>query len=1003
MLPLKVRIAFIINLVINLFLVLMGRYRLSYDAYTHMLFADHYRNQWWSLWDVRWYAGFTVASYPPLVHQVIGLISHVVSIDSAYALVLLCVLSIYPLVIYRFARIFVSTVPASYACLASVVLPSIYLAAYIFGQLPTLTATLFSLSAAVCLDNFIRTGNIKNAVTGILLVGCTMSAHHATLLLLPFLALSVVLHNIVNLKPARLIPPVLSIRKIIYRSGQFIISAMFFGFMVVWPFWVWGFSQSMQTPIDHASRHNFFQDGTAALIFFWAIYGPLCLLIPYVILKLRDRHFFPFGISVLFLFTLGLGGTTPLPSLFFGKSWLWLTYDRFSYWASLLLLPFLGTFIIACQHHFARVISRRWLRTLSHRLAQILPLAILATVALADCLLPAVLPTQPAPINMKPITDFLSSGSNSQWRYVTFGFGDQFAYLNRITTATTIDGSYHTARELPELRWSGIGQIDTALWTPQGLKALPSILRKASELGVRWGFVNNIAYIPTLKSLGWFRKTTLINGVQVWENPAAGSPRLEQKPIENPFETFWWGCIPISVFLLTLICASILGFDLLGVRLIRGIQNILIGIFPVSISFWYFHQFTNVDLPRVYFIYNNALIFLSDIIAGLIVIAGLALHLFERKAIETKAHSPLGKIRFMTLAFFTSLVFLSIASIIWSLNRDFSVYVCIHLCFLLLVVQVLTQNQRAWVFASIGFCAALGLQILTGFWEVIAQNTQFLAPLKMKWPGILFVSQGGSSVVQRLDGTRWLRAYGTFPHPNILGVFLIPALASIVLLFIFSKNFRIGLLIIFSAGCTLLILTFSRSSWIGFSIFFVAVLLKRKYFPTRRLIFLAIAGLLTITLALLLFHDQLFVRVVNAPVATEEFSVKARNWLGEQSLIMILENPLLGTGVGAFVTALSRRAPIGYIVEPVHNVLFLIINELGLFGGLCAIGLALCLLWLYVKLQEPLPLLFLACSFGLFISSFFDHNLWTLAPSRILFAMILGFALSNQQNIRGFE
>ena len=47
--------------------------------------------------------------------------------------------------------------------------------------------------------------------------------------------------------------------------------------------------------------------------------------------------------------------------------------------------------------------------------------------------------------------------------------GDQFAYLNLLTKATTIDGSYHTARTLPELRESGVGQVDTSYWALNGI------------------------------------------------------------------------------------------------------------------------------------------------------------------------------------------------------------------------------------------------------------------------------------------------------------------------------------------------------------------------------------------------------------------------------------------------------------------------------------------------------------------------------------------------------
>src|SRR5512136_2554716 len=109
--------------------VAAARYRLSYDAYVHIFFADHYRRDWWALWEPRWYAGFTVISYPPLIHQLIAALAPLAGIEIAWAIVLLSVLIALPTGVYAFARIFVSRRAAGYAAIASAVTPSIYLAA----------------------------------------------------------------------------------------------------------------------------------------------------------------------------------------------------------------------------------------------------------------------------------------------------------------------------------------------------------------------------------------------------------------------------------------------------------------------------------------------------------------------------------------------------------------------------------------------------------------------------------------------------------------------------------------------------------------------------------------------------------------------------------------------------------------------------------------------------------------------------------------------------------
>ena len=135
--------------------------------------------------------------------------------------------------------------------------------------------------------------------------------------------------------------------------------------------------------------------------------------------------------------------------------------------------------------------------------------------------------------------------STGQWRYLTFGFGNQYTYLNLLTKATTIDGSYHTARTLPELRDSGIAEIDTAYWSSEGVAATRPILLRAGEHGVRWGFVDPTTlevvkinwgelhrnpFIPLLNELGWKKIKTLDNGVLVYENPNAVSLERVEPP-----------------------------------------------------------------------------------------------------------------------------------------------------------------------------------------------------------------------------------------------------------------------------------------------------------------------------------------------------------------------------------------------------------------------------------------------------------------------------------------
>ena len=258
--PLRVRLAVLLAFCLHGVFILMARYRFSFDAYTHMLFADHYRQDWWSLWDPRWYAGFTVTSYPPLIHQIIGLLGKVIGVDAGYALVSWVVLAAYPLAVYAFSRGFVAQTPAEYAALGAAILPSIYLAAYTFGQLPTLTGTLLALFCAAGLAEYLKTGRRLSGGLAVMLAATMMGAHHATLLFLPWLVLAVGLH-------LRLTHPD-SWKHWLPRLALFGLFAILAGLLVIWPFWQWGQHQTIQTPIDHATRHNFIADLPAAFLFF---------------------------------------------------------------------------------------------------------------------------------------------------------------------------------------------------------------------------------------------------------------------------------------------------------------------------------------------------------------------------------------------------------------------------------------------------------------------------------------------------------------------------------------------------------------------------------------------------------------------------------------------------------------------------------------------------------------------------------------------------------------
>jgi O-antigen ligase len=1014
MMPSRVRNAIIIAFICHGLFVLTGRYRLSYDAFTHMLFADHYASSWFSLWETRWYTGFPVVSYPPLAHQLIAFFVPLLGFEKAYALILWLVTTFYPLGIYVFCRIFTSKTAASYAALASAILLPIYVTAHIFGQLPFLFSTLLALCSAVSLNRYLREGGLHNFVLTVSLYTTTMALHHATLLVQPFLVFAVVWHHIVH-APHAIRWPQFALR---FTLSSF--SSVLFGILVIWPFWQWGTNQTMQTPIDHLSRHNFFGDPLALSIFFFPMYGPLVFFIPCLFRKWPLR-FLGLLISFFLLFLLGLGGTTSLPRFFFGNSWEWLTYDRFAFWASLTLLPLLSILFIEFKRKFRR--PSTWMPTTIRRgFIQALIFSLFVTTALGAWFTPYFFPVQPDPINMQPIVDFLRTNNRSQYRYLTFGFGDQFAYLNLLTRATTIDGSYHTARTLPELRKSGIGQIDTAYWALKGIAAIEPILKNSGEYGVRWGFVNpntmnavrvrwgtvhRNPFVPALEKTGWVYFKTLPNDIQVWENPQAIIPEKSPNPKANPFTTFSWGVFPILSLVTTMSFGWVRIYPATAERVIKHVYSIAIALLPISLCLWFYKAIVEFPYHRVYFTYTDVLFFFSDALILLAVMLWFAVkvaHLSNdrvqaslRFPLSPVPHSSAGQFILhpssFTLPLLLIIVFAS-CSVFWSRDWRISLYVSLHFWLIFLLILSLRDWHQAWKFAAIGFCVALGIEIFTSFIGFATQSTGFLKSLPMEWPGTLDSSIRGASVVQLSNGTRFLRAYGTLPHPNLLGGVVLVSLLGTSSLLLTGNKARYPILILHSLGIILLVITFSRSAWLGFLAGLGILIMKSRYFDRKRLFLFLATIALTVILTLYPLRELVWTRVSNAPVATEQLAIFGREWLNQQALDMFRDHPFTGVGIGSFIMELASYAVEGVIIEPAHNIFLLTMSELGILGLLLVLILFILIGVSIFKARTPNAILASVAVIGLGVISLFDHYLWTLAPGRVLLALTLGLWLA---------
>ena len=119
----------------------------SYDANLHIFFGSHYAQHWFNPWNEKWFAGFSQTTYPPLTHQWIALLSHVVGLTEGFMLVQLVAVILLAVGTWRFARLWVDDRAASLAALLSVFAGTVSFLVYSAGQLPTtLSAPLYLLA-----------------------------------------------------------------------------------------------------------------------------------------------------------------------------------------------------------------------------------------------------------------------------------------------------------------------------------------------------------------------------------------------------------------------------------------------------------------------------------------------------------------------------------------------------------------------------------------------------------------------------------------------------------------------------------------------------------------------------------------------------------------------------------------------------------------------------------------------------------------------------------------
>ncbi len=546
--PLPISLILMAALAVHLPLMLIRLPLNSYDANFHIFFASHYLHHWFNPWNTKWYAGFSQTTYPPLPQQWVALVSHIMGLDMAYMAVQLAAILLLVVGVYRFSLLWVSPRAASFAALATVFLGSESFLVYSAGQLATTSAAPIYLNALPYLFDWIRRGSWRAFLKASVLFTAAAAAHHATLLFGSFFfAVPVLALVLLDRQGGERT----SVPAFVFRTVTIVLLVGAAIAVVLLPFWIALIHYPVtQAPIPHPSRANYILSPIWGLNYFIAPYGAMILALPFIVLRgsmtVRLR---PLLLGFWVAFLVGLGGTTPVGQLLLGRAFEVLTMERFTYWATLLALPFVGLLVSELIDRF--------------RMRAVIPLALAAAFTCAFAVAwVTIRQAEGASVKVDSVAAWLNRDRHDQYRYITLGFGDKISRLAVLTDAGSVDGEWNSGRRLPELTSNGAGSLSSSKYFGQaGLDALRAMLRHADKYGLKWVIVRDPYYDPLLKFAGWRPVDMLENNtITIWSKdgvPPAVPLNAPQMPPR--WQGILWGTLPFGSSILAILVVLIPG------------------------------------------------------------------------------------------------------------------------------------------------------------------------------------------------------------------------------------------------------------------------------------------------------------------------------------------------------------------------------------------------------------------------------------------------------------
>jgi O-antigen ligase len=308
---------------------------------------------------------------------------------------------------------------------------------------------------------------------------------------------------------------------------------------------------------------------------------------------------------------------------------------------------------------------------------------------------------------------------------------------------------------------------------------------------------------------------------------------------------------------------------------------------------------------------------------------------------------------------------------------------CILIAIMVKNKHLVTNTLKIFILSAFVQC---GLAVSQFHFEWVKNLNVFYVPE---------INESGAATIN-LNNEKILRAYGTFPHPNVLGGFLAIAFGTFLYVSRETKINIINTLKLLSGTIVLLwglLVGFSRSAWIAavlLALIFITYLILRKAY--KQAIYWSLIIGISVLILMPFYAEIVFHR--SADIVENSSNARGyRETFNNRGFEVFKDNSLLGVGINLYVPYTQKLFHVEpWAYQPPHNIFLLLIAEVGVIGIL-----------IYVFTLSRLGFMWnLGAVLGgtaIVVLGFFDHYLLTIQQGQLTLALLMGMFLGKQKDV----